>query len=818
MTLAMTTSFAATPSSASPMPQRSQLHPSLIASLLRGNRVALLYGEAGAMRDATLRRGLMPLLGGRRGLRNLGRSEVAIRFDRWGTLPLEGLRAQIDAAVPLAWPAGPAPTLADHVGALCGRAPVTLLLVLDGFERHLREPATRADIAQFDRELAECITRAGLRLHLLMVVDHGGEPALHRYAEVVPGFGRDWLRLPQPAAADDDTEASRWFDTDIQALFDDERLIDDGAPRHEAVGGDEPIDLRLDEPGTATTTGDAPAGRQRPRGGKSGGSKSGRRGKNKLRAQPIADPRPGATPPSLPPSPPQQQTQQPLPTLRDALALDKPAGRTPTRAPLAASAHALPTSSASHALPAALPAWPPLPPAIAPASRDTWHETAPFVAPPVSALAADDPPSEPPTDWSDLMTAHGADVDPMDADAAATTPASRGASLGTAAHAGTASSNPLGAPAWPTEPDAGTLRRVGLGPTSWKRSVGVATYLLLLAVGAWFAADHILQQGRSVDGDARVAAAANGPATTRPLDAHGAAATPTAARAPAAAPGIALAVSLPPDAGSAPPLLAELARAVAAPAGITLKPVAGGGAAPLAVWRADMLQAARSAPATPVRVLSPLFTEQIQVLVRTDARWDYLSELRGLRIGIGRGDGARARTARTLYRLLFDAPLPAAAASASDEAAALQELVDGKVDALAWVSEQPLLAQLPPAQRRKVRELELDPRDGRTAVMLQTYPSRRYTPADKPRPTVTSYLVAADPVASADLPALRTLAAALCRVQPTLQARGSALLRGLHPNQQPAIGWPYLLPREPDGGCPGVEPPVALAQPRSSGG
>jgi hypothetical protein len=42
----------------------------------------------------------------------------------------------------------------------------------------------------------------------------------------------------------------------------------------------------------------------------------------------------------------------------------------------------------------------------------------------------------------------------------------------------------------------------------------------------------------------------------------------------------------------------------------------------------------------------------------------------------------------------------------------------------------------------------------------------------------------------------------LCRAQPTLQAQGSPLLRGLRQGQQPAVDWPYVLPQGPGAACP----------------
>jgi hypothetical protein len=207
----------------------------------------------------------------------------------------------------------------------------------------------------------------------------------------------------------------------------------------------------------------------------------------------------------------------------------------------------------------------------------------------------------------------------------------------------------------------------------------------------------------------------------------------------------------------------------------------------------------RAAGAPPVRVIAPLFSEHIQVIVRTDAPWDYVHQIKSLRLNVGRADGARGRTARTLYRELFGYPLPAWATNELDEQAALQKLMqrNGPIDAVIVVSESPLLPQLPTEMRRQLRELSFIP--GR-ASPLQTYWTSRFA-GDKPRPAVTDFLVALGPSAQANEPTLRALAAALCRAQPALQSRGSPLMRGFTQAEQPQVGLAYVLPRTGNG-CP----------------
>jgi hypothetical protein len=258
----------------------------------------------------------------------------------------------------------------------------------------------------------------------------------------------------------------------------------------------------------------------------------------------------------------------------------------------------------------------------------------------------------------------------------------------------------------------------------------------------------------------------------------------------------------PPDSASAGPLVDDLIRLVATPAGVALRAPAANEPPALSLMRTDALLTARAAN-TPLRIVAPLFNEQVQVLVRTDARWDYVREIRGLRLNIGRADGARARTARALYQQLFGVPLPAAQANELDLDGALHALQQrgGPIDAIVVVSEAPLESQLQPAAQRQVRELTIEGRQG-AITSLPGFTVSRRSAAERARLSTTSYLVAPGAPPRPHDALLRTLAVALCRAQPLLQKQDSPLLRGFKPNQQPDVGHPYVLPRTPEGSCP----------------
>jgi hypothetical protein len=348
-------------------------------------------------------------------------------------------------------------------------------------------------------------------------------------------------------------------------------------------------------------------------------------------------------------------------------------------------------------------------------------------------------------------------------------------------------------------------------PTSrWPALLGLALYMVLLFAGAWWVAQWIIDSQR-VERRPR-------PETPPTATAPPPAVSPTPAPAPSPAPATpqaaaptapaaasrGLTLALPLDAGSAPPLVDELIRRVAAPAGIELRTATGNQPASLALMRTDALLDARAANAAPLQVVAPLYSEQIQVLVRTDARWDYLREIKNLRLNIGRADSARARTARALYQQLFDAPLPPAQANELDLDAALQALQQrgGPIDAVLVVSETPIVAHMQSAQRRQVRELTIDARHASAVTDLPAFSISRRNASDRARLATTTYLVAPGTPPRPYEAALRALAAALCKAQPTLQAQNSPLLRGWRQGQQPDVGWPYVLPRTANAVCP----------------
>ncbi|HSW23696.1 MAG TPA: TAXI family TRAP transporter solute-binding subunit, partial [Burkholderiaceae bacterium] len=410
-------------------------------------------------------------------------------------------------------------------------------------------------------------------------------------------------------------------------------------------------------------------------------------------------------------------------------------------------------------------------------------------APAVGRANAPPPPPVPPRLTIALSPPPTAPPWPPGDDGAAAEPAGRAA--------------PAPLPTWAVEPDAQEMRAGA--PARWwrRRSLRPLADAAVLLAGIWLVVTWLVSNERTPPPPplAQPAEPTVPPqvAAQLPPPAPRAVATP----APPVAPSKPMTITRPLDDGAAP--IDELVREVAAPAGVALSVVPPQAEATLAIWRHDALLAARGSQSPSLRVLAPLFSEQVQIVVRNDAPWDYLREIKGLRLNIGPAGSARARTARTLYESMFGAPPERV--NELDEAAAVRHLLrrDGPIDAIVVVSELPLLNRLPADARAQLRELPFDANDGRTAGALQVYPLKRRSAGERPRLAVSSFLVTgASPHPYED--ALQTLVVALCRAQPALQAKGSPLLRGFAQGEQPEAGWPYVLPRRADAGCPGTPP------------
>jgi len=220
----------------------------------------------------------------------------------------------------------------------------------------------------------------------------------------------------------------------------------------------------------------------------------------------------------------------------------------------------------------------------------------------------------------------------------------------------------------------------------------------------------------------------------------------------------------------------------------------------LAIAQYDALRAARrSASAPPLRVLAPLYAEEVVFIVRADSRLKFIHDLRGRRVNIGSAREGSSQTAREIYRQMFGTAMAEPSQLGKDEA--LAELVGFRsIDAMVLVEPQPSawLASLHPNTTRGLRVLRLDrkqPEDRRAMQEFQTSVLRAGPGLKKgesiPTLTTMTYL-AVSGTDDADAKQLADMVRALCSELPRLRADGHPKWRELQPWVNQDTGWPVV--------------------------
>lgn len=172
-----------------------------LVNMVRLSRATLLVAEPGSDKSGVLQSIIMPLLSGPA---TDGKAEIAVLFDAWDKDPLPALHARMKhaagadaAAVPLTEPS----SLLASIRAWEEALDVTFFIILDRFEEHLRASHERADVASFDRNLAEVLNDPLLRTSFLLALDEDAEPLLAPLRNRIPELGYSRVRLPGANAA-----------------------------------------------------------------------------------------------------------------------------------------------------------------------------------------------------------------------------------------------------------------------------------------------------------------------------------------------------------------------------------------------------------------------------------------------------------------------------------------------------------------------------------------------------------------------------------------------------------------------------------------
>jgi uncharacterized protein len=190
----------------------------------------------------------------------------------------------------------------------------------------------------------------------------------------------------------------------------------------------------------------------------------------------------------------------------------------------------------------------------------------------------------------------------------------------------------------------------------------------------------------------------------------------------------------------------DLQALVARPAGLELRPLASEGSAAnvhrlrneagvrLGLVQSDVYQAyldeakADNADAqrlsAPLRVVMPLYDEEMYFVVRADSPLNYVHEIEGRRINVGPIGGGTALSANTLYRQLFGADIAAGKISHLANEEALLKLATGNtMDVAIIFTGQParLFAEMKQEARQYIKLLRLTPDALQAASVLKSF-------------------------------------------------------------------------------------------------
>jgi len=126
----------------------------------------------------------------------------------------------------------------------------------------------------------------------------------------------------------------------------------------------------------------------------------------------------------------------------------------------------------------------------------------------------------------------------------------------------------------------------------------------------------------------------------------------------------------------------------------------------------------------PLRVILPLYDEEIYWVARADAPFDFIHEAKEARINAGPVGSGTALTALTMYQALFKSPLPGPRTTfLTNEEALLKLTGDQSVDVVVIVGGQPmkLLADMKPEARQLIKFLRFDQANAASKEALRTY-------------------------------------------------------------------------------------------------
>jgi TRAP transporter TAXI family solute receptor len=210
----------------------------------------------------------------------------------------------------------------------------------------------------------------------------------------------------------------------------------------------------------------------------------------------------------------------------------------------------------------------------------------------------------------------------------------------------------------------------------------------------------------------------------------------------------------------------------------------------------------------PLRVVLPLYDEEIYFVVRADSPLQYVHEIKGAKINIGPLQSGTAMSTTTIYKLMFNESIPDGNVSTfTNEEALIKLSTDKSVDVVAIIAGQPakLLAEMKPEAKQLVRLLKVDPDNAATKAALQTYVPATIRSASYPNwldqdvngLAVKAYLVTYNYTYRVTVDHLAAFARSMCQNFGVLQTEGHPKWRDVKLQLPPlGRGWSYYAPME----------------------
>jgi len=272
----------------------------------------------------------------------------------------------------------------------------------------------------------------------------------------------------------------------------------------------------------------------------------------------------------------------------------------------------------------------------------------------------------------------------------------------------------------------------------------------------------------------------------------------------------------------------DLAKFVAPDAGIDLEAVPSAGSAEnvqrlrhepgvkFALVQSDVYQAFLDQAAggnaearemiVPLRLIMPLYNEEIYFIARADSNLNYVHEIKDAKINVGPLLSGTAMSATTLYRQMFGAPVADANASFLTNEEALVKLTgDKSIDVVVVVAGQPakLLVDMKPEARQLIKLLKFDPNQPASQAAMKTYFPATVRASSYPNLltediagiAVKAYLVTYDYNLGMTVHRLTKFARSLCANFDKLQTQGHPKWREVEfALPELSRGWSYYPP------------------------